>query len=201
MKLTNDALIFATNAHSGQTRKVSGLPYIVHPVAVAETVHDVFKLHENSSVIKRKNIDIERAVAAAYLHDTVEDCGVLISEIETLFGVQIATLVYELTELTSEINPELVAKMKRQEKWLLNKTKIKNMSFYSAVIKLADRLDNSSIFVEGALSWAEKYYGETQELLQILTSKYGGSEVIDDLANRIREKLAVFETRVKEANR
>lgn len=201
MELTNDALIFATNAHNGQTRKVSGLPYIVHPVAVAETVREVFNLHGDSGIFNHQQMDIEYAVAAAYLHDTIEDCNVLISEIETLFGAQIATLVYELTELTSEINPELVAKMKRQEKWLLNKTKIKNMSFYSAVIKLADRLDNSSIFVEGALSWAEKYYGETQELLQILTTKYRGSRVIDDLANRIRAKLVVFETRLKEASR
>lgn len=204
----NKALEFATKAHEGQKRKVSGLPYIVHPTAVANTVKNMFDIYNGKGFEIGGELvfqsspqkDIEAVICAAYLHDVVEDCGIPIDTIEEEFGTEIAKLVYELTELTSEINDTIVAQLRRHEKWLLNKTKIKNMSEGAAIVKLADRLDNCSIFVDGAIGWAEKYYDETVELVSILHGKYGGfgrSFIINHLAKEIRAKLCEFNVRLE----
>ena len=62
--LVKKALEFASNAHNGQTRKYTGEPYIVHPIEVMELVREV--------------IDDPEVLAAALLHDVVEDCPVSI---------------------------------------------------------------------------------------------------------------------------
>jgi (p)ppGpp synthase/HD superfamily hydrolase len=77
------ALEFAGKAHAGQTRKGDGSPYIVHPIEVARLVYEAgFR---------------ETVVAAALLHDVVEDCGVSVAELEELFGAEVAALVATLT--------------------------------------------------------------------------------------------------------
>jgi (p)ppGpp synthase/HD superfamily hydrolase len=78
------AIQFATEAHSGQARKNSGLPYIFHPLAVAELLID----HSNPS---------DEMIIAAILHDVVEDCGVTYDEIEHRFGPVVTQHVRDLT--------------------------------------------------------------------------------------------------------
>jgi (p)ppGpp synthase/HD superfamily hydrolase len=80
-ELERCALEFATTAHASinQRRKYTGEPYIVHPIAVAELVRSVPHTPE--------------MIAAAYLHDVVEDTPVTIEEIREEFGPQVAELV------------------------------------------------------------------------------------------------------------
>ena len=78
------AAAFAAKAHEGVVRKGSRLPYIVHPMEVAMIV----------SVMT----DDPEIIAAAYLHDVIEDAGVTYQELETQFGHRIAELVLEESE-------------------------------------------------------------------------------------------------------
>jgi (p)ppGpp synthase/HD superfamily hydrolase len=84
--LVNKAFSYALAAHTGQTRKYTGEPYIVHPFAVSLIVQSVPHTPE--------------MVAAALLHDTVEDTGKTIEEIEQLFGKQVASYVGWLTDVS-----------------------------------------------------------------------------------------------------
>lgn len=86
--LAGEALRFATEAHASidHRRKYTGEPYIVHPMAVADIVRSV--PHD------------EAMIAAAYLHDVVEDTPVGIEEIEAAFGEDVAALVGWLTDVS-----------------------------------------------------------------------------------------------------
>ena len=79
MTLVTQAAIFAANAHDGATRKGSGIPYIVHPMEAA--------------AIAATLTDDPQVVAAAMLHDVMEDCGVSFEELRARFGERVATLV------------------------------------------------------------------------------------------------------------
>ena len=77
--LLNEAIEFAAQAHAGQPRKGSNLPYIVHPMeAVA---------------ICASFTDDEEVLAAAALHDVVEDAGVAVDELQERFGARVASIV------------------------------------------------------------------------------------------------------------
>jgi (p)ppGpp synthase/HD superfamily hydrolase len=82
-RVVRDALAFARAAHKGQERKGDDTPYIDHPVEVA---HMLFEAGHSESV-----------VAAALLHDVVEDCDATIEEIDQHFGEEIAFLVGTMT--------------------------------------------------------------------------------------------------------
>lgn len=82
--LVNEAMDFAAQAHDGQFRKWSGKPYINHPKRVAGLV----------SVMGGS----EEQIAAGWLHDVVEDCGVSIETIADQFGIVVGALVFELTK-------------------------------------------------------------------------------------------------------
>ena len=81
MTLVTQAVIFAAQAHDGAARKGSEIPYIVHPmevVAIASTM-----------------TDDPQVLAAAALHDVMEDCGVTFETLSERFGVRVAGLVCE----------------------------------------------------------------------------------------------------------
>jgi (p)ppGpp synthase/HD superfamily hydrolase len=75
---------FATLAHSGQYRKGTKIPYIVHPLAVGQIL-----IEHGCSV---------QVVIAGILHDTLEDTRVTIGEINDLFGKEVADLVQAVSE-------------------------------------------------------------------------------------------------------
>ena len=80
-----DAYGFAGECHDGQMR-ISGDPYIVHPLAAATILAD---LHLDPDTI-----------IAALLHDVVEDCGVTVEALDQRFGPDVARLVDGVTKLT-----------------------------------------------------------------------------------------------------
>lgn len=85
MKNLFEAIEFAAHAHSGQFRKGTRVPYIVHPLAVAKLLIE----YEYG----------EAVVIAGVLHDTVEDTRVTLEEVRTQFGDTVAELVAAVTEL------------------------------------------------------------------------------------------------------
>lgn len=117
---------YAESLHEGQFR-VSGEPYISHPVAVAEIVIDL-GLDTNS-------------ICAALLHDTVEDCSdkTDLKEIEKRFGSEVALLVDGLTKMpTLNVEDKEEAHIENIRKMLLAMSKDVRVIF----IKLCDRLHN-----------------------------------------------------------
>ncbi len=84
MRLFDEAIVLAVRAHSGQHRKGTGLPYIIHPLEAA--------------AIAATLTEDEEILAAAVLHDTVEDTDTTIEEIEARFGLRVAALVASETE-------------------------------------------------------------------------------------------------------
>ena len=84
MTLFEEAAVFAVQAHSGMRRKKEEIPYILHPLEVA-------------TIVSSMTSD-ERVLAAAVLHDTVEDTSTTIEEITQKFGKRVADLVSSETE-------------------------------------------------------------------------------------------------------
>ena len=84
MNKIEKAILFASKAHAGQYRKGTGRPYILHPI---ETMLIVLRLADDEDVL-----------AAAVLHDTVENTSVTIGRIEKEFGSRVAGLVASVSE-------------------------------------------------------------------------------------------------------
>ncbi|MBK8975785.1 MAG: bifunctional (p)ppGpp synthetase/guanosine-3',5'-bis(diphosphate) 3'-pyrophosphohydrolase [Planctomycetes bacterium] len=85
-RLLCEAAAFAADRHRRQSRKGSVLPYIVHPLDVARLLHEV------------GGVDDPDVLAAAILHDTIEDTGTTAAELAAAFNARIAGLVAEVTD-------------------------------------------------------------------------------------------------------
>ncbi len=102
MEIVNEAIIFAAKTHDGMRRKKSSLPYILHPMEAAVIVGSI--------------TDSQEVIAAAVLHDVVEDAGVTFAEIEERFGERVAELVASETEDKREhLSPESTWKLRKKE--------------------------------------------------------------------------------------
>ncbi len=120
-----DAISVAKKAHKDQIRKVSGVPYFYHPVAVAILV-----------VAFKRSKHLAELMCAAILHDTLEDTSLSFEEIARRFSPLVAKLVLEVSNDEEEI--ARLGKLEYQKK------KLCGISSYGLILKLADRLDNIS---------------------------------------------------------
>lgn len=93
----DEALALARTAHAGQVRAGSGLPYVTHPVAVAEAL--------------RADGQPLEVVVAGLLHDTVEDTDVTLDEVRSRFGDEVAALVDAVTRRDDETYVEFVERV------------------------------------------------------------------------------------------
>lgn len=120
MNTIDKAIVFAARAHSGQRRKGTRIPYIVHPLGVARIL------------IQRGCPD--HVVLSGILHDTVEDTPVTLEEIRQGFGCDVAALVDAATESD------------RNDTWENRKKHtigmVHTLSDEAAILVLADKLDN-----------------------------------------------------------
>jgi (p)ppGpp synthase/HD superfamily hydrolase len=142
------ALEFATLAHFGQFRKYTGEPYIVHPVAVAEIVRGVRHTPE--------------MIAAAYLHDVVEDCNVKLDVIDANFGHAVRTFVDFLTDVSMPWHGNR-ATQKR-----LDREHISKAPPAAQTIKLADLIDNTKSIKERDPGFWKVYRLEKIALLDVI---------------------------------
>lgn len=161
MSLIGKARRFATKAHADkkQYRKYTGQPYIVHPAAVATLVQSVPHTEEQ--------------VAAAWLHDTVEDTDVTLEDIKEIFGDKVAELVEMLTDTSK---PEDGIRAVRKQLDLEHTAKA---SPEAKTIKLADLIDNTKSIVEHDPVFAKTYLQEKLRLLSVLK---GGDQHLWNIA-------------------
>lgn len=147
--LVQRAILFATEAHQGQTRKYTGEPYIVHPLEVMEIVKTVPHTPE--------------MLAAAVLHDVVEDTDVTLSDIWNEFGYKVRQLVADLTDISVPSDGNRKA---RKHLDLIHTAKAIPQS---KTVKLADLISNSKSITEHDPKFAKVYMKEKAALLKVLT--------------------------------
>lgn len=142
MELVSEAIVFAVKAHDGMRRKQSELPYILHPMEAAVIV---------GSMTADQNV-----IAAAALHDVVEDAGVSIEEIEEKFGRRVRELVQSETEdKREELPPAQTWRIRKEESLAV----LKNTDDLDVLtVWMGDKLANMrSIYrdfkVEGVAMW------------------------------------------------
>lgn len=149
MDLIERAREFARQKHTGQVRKYTNTPYITHPAMVAQTLAD---------------LDFEETVvAAAWLHDTVEDTDATHEEIVELFGPRVAELVRQVTDVSIG-RPENRAFRKALDLQHLSQADAQGQS-----IKLADLIDNTASITRYDPDFARVYMREKEALLAVLT--------------------------------
>lgn len=166
--MEEEALKFAAKAHGEQKRKYSEELYIEHPKRVATIVRTVAHSRE--------------MIAAAFLHDVVEDTEVTLEEIENNFGKQVADLVDELTDEYMKVNYPHLNRKKRKEKEVARQATI---STEAKTIKLADVIDNTSDIVNNDKQFARRYVPEMEQLVKVLK---GGNEVLYERAHEEIQK-------------
>ena len=152
---TLDVLKFATEAHKGQTRKYTGDDYIVHPMAVAEMV----RKHGGSKV----------QVAAALLHDTVEDTSVTNVDIAHLYGAPVARLVYWLTDSSRPSDGN------RAIRKGIDADRLANAPAEAQFVKLADMIDNADSIFRFDPAFAKQFVKEMAHLVEKMTKVHGSS--------------------------
>lgn len=180
MNLDYDYVLkFATKKHEGQFRADGVTPYINHPIMVAELVKKY-----------KKSRNIEAIVAAALLHDTLEDTYTSYRELEDNFGEMVASMVMEVT--TASYMPQLVGK----GNYL--KHKMIDMSNYSLCIKLADRLANLIDAKSLPEDRKQKTIFDTYEIIEYLQEKRELTIAQIDLINAIKDQLAILQSLTKQ---
>ena len=145
MELVSEAIIFAVQAHDGMRRKKSEAPYILHPMEAA--------------VIVGTMSDDQNLIAAAALHDVVEDAGVTIEEVEERFGKRVRELVASETEdKRADLPPTDTWRIRKEE----SLTVLKNTEDVGVLmVWMGDKLANMRAIyhtwkVEGDAMW-EKF--------------------------------------------
>lgn len=146
--LPERALAFATNAHAGQVRKYDGAPYISHPIEVAEIVGTV--------------TDDPVTLAAAFLHDVVEDCDVSIARIRDEFGPDTAQVVWHLTGISTKADGN------RKTRVAIDRGHYAKGCARAQTVKVADIISNLSTIVERDPDFARTYLVEKHQLLAVL---------------------------------
>lgn len=172
--LVDRARVYATEAHQriNHRRKYNNEPYHVHLSAVARLVATV--------------ADDDEMVAAAWLHDTVEDTQATLEDIEAEFGVQVAELVEELTDVSK---PGDGNRVRRKQ---IDRTHLAQASKRAKTVKLADLIDNCKDITRHDPRFAQVYLAEMNSLLDVLQ---GGDEKLYRRAEKIHatsvEKLGL----------
>ena len=144
------ALVFATLAHGDQLRKYTNDAYIRHPIRVANNV----RLWATTD---------SEVIAAAFLHDVIEDTSVTLAQLELFFSDRVVRLVQQLTDVS---RPEDGNRAVRKE---LDRQHIAKASPEAKSIKLADLIDNARSIVEFDPNFAKVFMKEKVALLEVLT--------------------------------
>lgn len=168
VEIIEKAFKFARQAHKG-TRRRSGEPYILHPIAVARIVVEELGLGSTS-------------ICAALLHDVVEDTDYTYEDIETAFGPKIAGIVEGVTKISGGIfGDKASVQAENFRKLLLSMS----TDIRVILVKMADRLHNMRTL--GSLSPEKQYKiaGETLYVYAPLAHRLGLSKIkyeLEDLA-------------------
>lgn len=168
--LTARALKFAIEAH-GSTRRKDGILYINHPISVANMV--------------RENGYSDECIAAAYLHDVVEDTKYTLNDIDKTFG----SLVAHLVDCASEPNKNLDWEDRKEHTIKL----IPILSKEEAIVPLCDKINNIEDLINSDNKYGEEFYNKFKRpkdfhewyylnLLNGFIKVYGYSNLVKRLA-------------------
>ena len=164
------AFNFARQAHKG-VRRLSGEPYIMHPIAVAQIACEEMGLGATS-------------ISAALLHDVVEDTDYTVEDIENMFGPKIAQIVDGLTKISGGIFGEQAsAQAENFKKLLLTMSD----DIRVILIKICDRLHNMRTLDSQPASKQYKIAGETLYIYAPLANRLGLNKIkteLEDLSFR-----------------
>ncbi len=149
MNMILEAAVFARLAHAEQQRKFNHRPYIVHPARVAGRV----AVHPRAT---------ENMVAAAFLHDVVEDTSRTLGDLSAAFGPEVVQLVDELT------NPSKGSEAPRPERKQQDRTHLAQISVEAKIIKLFDCIDNLHDVVAAPDSFVRRFCKETRLLAEVI---------------------------------
>ena len=160
------AFNFARQAHKG-VRRLSGEPYIMHPIAVAQIVCSEIGLGSTS-------------ICSALLHDVVEDTDYTVEDIENMFGTKIAQIVDGLTKISGGIFGEQAsAQAENFKKLLLTMSE----DIRVILIKIADRLHNMRTLESQPANKQYKIAGETLYIYAPLAHRLGLYKIKSELEN------------------
>ena len=148
-KLVHAASAFAAYCHRHQKRKYSGLQYIVHPQQLADKA-------------KKAGLSYE-AIAAAWLHDTVEDVEVPLVLIDVLFGRRVHDLVEMLTDISRPSDG------KRKLRKAIDRAHSAEADEEGQSLKVIDLICNFGDIIHADRDFAKVYVPEKRLLLEVLT--------------------------------
>ena len=164
------AAAFAAEKHRHQRRKdADSSPYINHPIALANVLKNEGGIADAS------------ALAAALLHDTIEDTDATSEELESLFGKEITAIVLEVTDDKS---------LPKEERKRLQIEHARNISHRAKLIKLADKICNlRDLLANPPEGWSEQrkqaYFDWSKAVIDGLRGTNRKLEVVfDDLYAR-----------------
>ena len=171
-ELVNTVICFATDAHQriDHRRKYSNQPYVVHLEQVAKIVASV--------------TDDEAMIAAAWLHDVVEDTPATLDDIERNFGSTIACLVRDLTDVSKPSDGN------RAVRKTIDREHLAQASNRAQTVKLADLIDNCTDITKHDTAFARVFLDEMDTLLEVLTKGDEG------LMRRARKTMEKCNTRI-----
>ncbi len=160
------AFNFARQAHKG-VRRLSGEPYIMHPIAVAQIACEEVGLGSTS-------------ICSALLHDVVEDTDYTTEDIENMFGPKIAQIVDGLTKISGGIFGEQAsAQAENFKKLLLTMSD----DIRVILIKICDRLHNMRTLESQPANKQYKIAGETLYIYAPLSNRLGLNKIKSELEN------------------
>lgn len=162
--IINKAFNFAKQAHKG-VRRLSGEPYIMHPIAVAQIVCGEIGLGSTS-------------ICAALLHDVVEDTDYTVEDISNIFGPKIALIVDGLTKISGGIfGDKASAQAESFKKLLLTMSD----DIRVILIKISDRLHNMRTLGSQQPNKQYKIAGETLYIYAPLANRLGLNKIKEEL--------------------
>ncbi|WP_454629437.1 HD domain-containing protein [Bradyrhizobium cenepequi] len=154
MKLIEKAREFAREKHAQQLRDYTGEPYFVH-------------LEEVAGMVERAGLS-EAAIAAAWLHDVVEDTEATLPEVCAKFGSGVALMVLDLTD-----TPPMEG-MNGERRKRADRLRLELAGPETQGIKCADLISNTSTIVKHNPGFAKKYLPAKRATLEILTKAPAG---------------------------
>ena len=166
VEIITKAFNFARHAHKG-VRRLSGEPYIMHPIAVAQIVCSEIGLGSTS-------------ICSALLHDVVEDTDYTVEDIENMFGPKIAQIVDGLTKISGGLfGDKASAQAENIKKLLLTM----NEDIRVILVKMADRLHNMRTLGSQPPNKRYKISGETLYIYAPLANRLGLNAIKTELEN------------------
>jgi|SRR5947207_11826194 len=179
LTLYERALIFAIKAHGDQKRKYTGEPYTVHPIRVAALVREA-----GASTAQ---------IAAAILHDVLEDTSATHGQLVDEFGEYVARLVYQV----SDIGRAMHGTRKMRKDFELQH--LADASPEAHTIKVCDIIDNAESIQVHDPEFAKVYLPEKRAQLKVLS---GAGEILLNRARQIcEETVATIGPMVSEKER